>query len=1461
MTRVYAVLFGTLWLDYESEEAAKSSLAPTMALEVLGVSEWDGQGRANQYPNGFLIVTHTGQEYYLSAATTEERNACVLQIRVGLECHFANVELNPYKPGKHIQQRPPVVGNIICPKTRAPMGPILPDTHVYKNNRKGSREEEAVANEWYLESVQNGRITANPPFESPISQLCLCCGRGYSSPSMVESVGPPVMQLGCETPEIMCGSCLAAQMAILWLKSLNYAHVGALHEMTPEISANPQRCKATFAMFRRKSTRLDMAAALWEGGDITSAEFHELRQVDEDYRREIVLEEAERLKHAVDALGDDIQTILSLLLNPTATSAGGAIAYHYVILKLLAVADNEPLLIDFYWSQLIQVHLQAAAINTPEFISKVDEIQQALLVLSLKYPQLGTKLAWALVSSLSDYRDRDAGNGKICAAQYAACICLLLQLEHILTGNMSSIYSTITSSSPDYCASLAHVLNCAEHQQQEIAFEMSVLFLSRRRLQESYDRELRIRVSRRGLADQQGLRSPSRVSFTVSASVPGSTGANDKNSCVSLLNHLGIGRIDPDRDVDSPRNGGWHGLAVQLNFVDRLTTLVESLRFIERKQRTTQLQEALHAWNKEGDEATLSARGLIYPGFHSVPSLGWDPVGAAGEPLYRITRILPEYCRVFRTKARAPSMIVCEVMREDVHNALTREPHLAASDSDSTVSMVGGSSSSNRNRTRSYDLASHLHGNTETLARINAGSQSDVGDSSGNVSFNLKDNDKELQALQVAGLTRSHDDGKESTPGRDSDVAEVVGELVDSSIGDLVQAIGKIQLQQAEIQPEQKQEPEPPAPVVSPVTRRDSLSNRSANVVGAPAAVGSQKPVTRRMSGNLLSKNRVPDGTSFQALLTRASSEELQLHTLPALESSPLSSATPRLSISASSAAATVAATVAASATAAEAQSPLTSPGVLIGRTPRNSTVGGTIDWERYSDSSADEPVIVKVDSDSEVEPSAEIGTASALSLAIPSPTEAPADAATPLSLFAVSSRFPAVAVSLSPVPAAPKAASPTAEVVLTAARRLLLAGKIDEEEYRMLLLSDHMYKEEEARVHEAQIATRVEAVFGPSWKTLCDKELAHWGMDSDEDEESTTKEDVPNQRLLQEQYAIDGTSSALSVSQSTAQGSVATAMSVAARPQVPVLPVNADLDDQWPPVDLRCYIVKSNDDLRQEMAVLQLMCLCREIFTRVGLSEQQLHLHPYRIVGTGPTTGIVEVLTDTMSLDALKKTADFTSLNDHFYRVYGTKEEQRELLEAAERGSDDRSPRLASVRGNSRLDQAKRAFTASLAAYSIFTYIFAIKDRHNGNILLDQEGHIVHIDFGFLLGGAPGGVFSMEAAPFKLTEEMVKVMDGLESPLFGEFVKAFTTGFLALRSHSEIIVSALEVLSINSTFVCFAGKDRVSILDKLRSRFRHDLDVKAFVQHCIDLTVSSYAHYGSRQYDNFQWYTNGISI
>ena len=47
---------------------------------------------------------------------------------------------------------------------------------------------------------------------------------------------------------------------------------------------------------------------------------------------------------------------------------------------------------------------------------------------------------------------------------------------------------------------------------------------------------------------------------------------------------------------------------------------------------------------------------------------------------------------------------------------------------------------------------------------------------------------------------------------------------------------------------------------------------------------------------------------------------------------------------------------------------------------------------------------------------------------------------------------------------------------------------------------------------------------------------------------------------------------------------------------------------------------------------------------------------------------------------------------------------------------------------------------------------------RHNGNILVDSEGHIIHIDFGFVLANSPGNNLGFESSPFKLTPEFAEV-------------------------------------------------------------------------------------------------------
>lgn len=200
----------------------------------------------------------------------------------------------------------------------------------------------------------------------------------------------------------------------------------------------------------------------------------------------------------------------------------------------------------------------------------------------------------------------------------------------------------------------------------------------------------------------------------------------------------------------------------------------------------------------------------------------------------------------------------------------------------------------------------------------------------------------------------------------------------------------------------------------------------------------------------------------------------------------------------------------------------------------------------------------------------------------------------------------------------------------------------------------------------------------------------------------------------------------------------------------------------------LKPMMVKANDDCRQEVMAMQLIKRLQQLFRK---TTHKLYLRPYEILITSSQSAMIEFMPDTISINALKK------------KMIALKE-----------------PGLANLRNfyvwyfGSKFEEAQTNFIRSLAAYSIFSYLFAIRDRHNGNIMIDRKGHLIHIDFGFMLQSSPGNM-NFEAAPFKLTQEYVDLMDGVDSDLFEYFKSLITAGLLEVRKNMDDIIRFITIM------------------------------------------------------------------
>jgi len=251
--------------------------------------------------------------------------------------------------------------------------------------------------------------------------------------------------------------------------------------------------------------------------------------------------------------------------------------------------------------------------------------------------------------------------------------------------------------------------------------------------------------------------------------------------------------------------------------------------------------------------------------------------------------------------------------------------------------------------------------------------------------------------------------------------------------------------------------------------------------------------------------------------------------------------------------------------------------------------------------------------------------------------------------------------------------------------------------------------------------------------------------------------------------------------------------------------------------------IVKQHDDLRQERFCIEMFRIFNRMWEEAGI-DSLARVAVYDIVPTQEDSGYIEFLRHTKSIhDWKKQSGNPKSTIDDILLRNGVGVAQRS------------------------------AYIGSLAASSAATYVMQVKDRHNANIMLSTHGTWIHVDFGFFLQRAPGGLLSLESAPFKMNKEMVAAM-GEEGGL--ERCKAlFVRCMDVLEARSQEICDRMEVILQGfPDFLCLDGTKPSKAVKAVRDRLKipKKKGFKGLFEEAMD-------HPGCDRYDDFQRMSQGI--
>ena len=214
----------------------------------------------------------------------------------------------------------------------------------------------------------------------------------------------------------------------------------------------------------------------------------------------------------------------------------------------------------------------------------------------------------------------------------------------------------------------------------------------------------------------------------------------------------------------------------------------------------------------------------------------------------------------------------------------------------------------------------------------------------------------------------------------------------------------------------------------------------------------------------------------------------------------------------------------------------------------------------------------------------------------------------------------------------------------------------------------------------------------------------------------------------------------------------------------------------------------KDGDDLRQDALCLQIFGLMKRLWGEAGLD---VPLTVYKATDLGAEVGMLELVTGAETLSAISVSQRVKGQSN----VAAVLDIKKMALWLE---SECQSVGVC-------LEDARENFLRSSAGYCVATYVLGIGDRHNDNIMMKKDGHLVHIDFGYILGKNP-----VIPTPFGFTIErynsevfaflpdfgyIIGGEDFQSSANFARFQELCCECYLVVRQHAHLFINLFSLL------------------------------------------------------------------